>query len=414
MTEKKIHFIGIGGAGMAPQAAICLQWGLQVSGSDRENSETLKGLAKAGARVFAGHRAENLPGDTGLVVYSSAVPPENPERKRAEKLQITQLRRGEFLARIASHYTAPVAISGSHGKSTITAMLVHILKKAGMNPGYMIGATLNDGRVPSDAGKGSRVFITEADESDGTHTLLHPALGIVPNVESDHAWSVGGEAALYDNFRTFARNSKTLIYMASRRTDALFACHPNAVRVENEGPNDRFGRWFGFQAWNARLAVEAAVEMGLSRKKALNLLDDFQGVSRRMTVWKEEENRVVIEDYAHHPTEVQSAIHWLKNAYKDHELHVVFQPHRYARLQMYADELAEALRAADKVYVAPVFAAWSETGPVDSAQLAEKIGEHAEAVSNDYPALAEKIKPASPAVVAVIGAGDINGLLQYL
>jgi UDP-N-acetylmuramate--alanine ligase len=307
-----------------------------------------------------------------------------------------------------------VAISGSHGKSTITAMLVHILKKAGMNPGYMIGAALNDGRVSSDAGKGSRVFITEADESDGTHTLLHPALGIVPNVESDHAWSVGGEAALYDTFRAFARNSKTLIYMASRRTDALFACHPNAVRVENEGPNDRFGRWFGFQAWNARLAVEAAVEMGLSRKKALNLLDDFQGVSRRMTVRKEEENRVVIEDYAHHPTEVQSAIHWLKNAYKDHELHVVFQPHRYARLQMYADELAEALRAADKVYVAPVFAAWSETGPVDSAQLAEKIGEHAEAVSNDYPALAEKIKPASPAVVAVIGAGDINGLLQYL
>ena len=414
MAEKKIHFIGIGGAGMAPQAAICLQSGYTVSGSDRENSEKLSNLAKAGARVFVGHREENLPGDTDIVVYSSAVPPENPERKRAERLQIPQLRRGEFLARIAAGYSVPVAVSGTHGKSSITAMLVHILKKAGMLPGYMIGAELTDGLPPSNAGKSNRIFVTEADESDATHTLLHPAIGIVPNVESDHAWSVGGEAALYENFRTFARNSKTLIYMASPRTDALFACHPNAVRVENEGENDRFGRWFGFQAWNARLAVEAAIELGLSRKKAMNLLDDFKGVSRRLTVRKESDGQTVIEDYAHHPTEVKNAINWLKNAYGEKILHVVFQPHRYARLQMYIDELAEALRPADKVYVAPVFAAWSENGPVDSSHLAQKIGNHAVAVSADFPALAQKVKQEKPDVIAVIGAGDINALLQHL
>ena len=414
MTEKKIHFIGIGGAGMAPQAAICLQWGLQVSGSDREENEKLQELAHNGAKVSVGHRAENLPGDSDLVVYSSAVPPENPERKRAERLQIPQLRRGEFLARIAANYTAPVAVSGSHGKSSITAMLIHILKKAGGNPGYMVGASFCDNRPSSDAGRGSRIFVTEADESDGTHTLLRPALGIVPNVENDHAWSVGGEAALYNNFRTFARNSKTLIYMASPRTDALFACHPNAVRVESKGDKDRFGRWFGFQAWNARLAVEAAVELGLSRKIAMTLLDDFEGVSRRLTVRKESEKQIVIEDYAHHPTEVKSAVNWLKHTYPGKSLHVVFQPHRYARLQMYVDELAEALRPADKVYVAPVFAAWSESGPVNSEHLAEKIGENAVAVSNDFPVLAETIQKEAPEVIAVIGAGNINALLQHL
>jgi UDP-N-acetylmuramate--alanine ligase len=414
MAVKKIHFIGVGGAGMAPQAAICLQLGIQVSGSDREDSEKLRKLARDGAKVFIGHRAENLPGDTDLVVYSSAIPVKNPERERAEKLQIPQLCRGEFLARIATRYSNPVAISGSHGKSSITAMLVHILKKAGGNPGYMIGAELTGDLPPSDAGRGNRIFITEADESDATHTLLHPALGIVPNVESDHAWSVGGEAALYNNFKTFAKNSKTLIYMASPRTDILFACHPNSVRVENGGENDRFGRWFGFQAWNARLAVEAAVEQGVTRKKAMALLDDFKGVSRRLTVWKESPEQTVIEDYAHHPTEVKNSINWLKTTYKDRKLHVVFQPHRYARLQMYIDELAEALRPADKVYVVPVFAAWSENGPVNSTHLAEKIGEHAVAVSADFPALAAELKQNAPEVIAVIGAGDINALLHLL
>lgn len=399
---------------MAPQAAISLQSGCNVSGSDREENEKTKELVHSGAVVSIGHRAENLPDDAELVVYSSAVPPENPERMKAESLQIPQLRRGEYLAVIARNYARCAAISGSHGKSSITAMLVHILKTAGLQPGYMVGAALTDGSAPSDAGN-SDIFVTEADESDTTHILLHPAVGIVPNVESDHAWSVGGEEALYNNFRTFGNNSKTLIYMASPLADQLFADHPNAIRLEQPEKNDRFGKWFGFQAWNARLAVEAAVVLGVERDRALELLENFKGVSRRLTVWHESPEKIIIEDYAHHPTEVASSINWLKNNYPDRELRVVFQPHRYARLQMYLDELAEALRPADKLFIAPVFAAWSETGPVDSADLAAKIGAHAKAVSSDYAALAGEIPAADRKIVlAVIGAGDINILLKYL
>lgn len=276
---QKIHFVGIGGAGMAPLAEIMLSRGAAVSGSDRELNAKTAQLAARGATVREGHSAGFLPPDAGLLVYSSAVTPENPERMRAAALGIPQIRRGEFLARLAAQYRRPVAISGSHGKTSISAMLTHILVHVGRRPGFLIGAAVK-GAPSASAGEGDDLFVTEVDESDGTHTLVHPYLGVVPNVEDDHSWSVGGEAQLFANFRRFASQCRHLVYYAGLHADELFASHPDALRLEYPLPGSFGRRWIGYQAWNAHLAIRAAVLLGVDAAEAEKALESFGGVAR--------------------------------------------------------------------------------------------------------------------------------------
>lgn len=330
---RKLHFIGIGGAGMAPLAAIMLQRGAAVSGSDRERNAKTDRLAAAGATIHIGHRAEQLPPDAELVVYSSAVASDNPERREALRRGIPELRRGEFLARLAASYRRTAAVSGSHGKTSVTAMLVHILTRCGRRPGFLIGAAMQDGSPGADAGRGDDLFITEVDESDGTHTLIHPELGIVPNVDDDHSWSVGGEEALHRNFRTFAENCRRLLYWGAPLPDLLFTGHPGAVRLDRPAAERPGDRWFGYQKWNATLAVRAAVEFGVGEAEAWGALDTFAGAARRMRVRFESDRLTVVEDYAHHPAELAGSLDWLRHRYPGRHLRVLFQPHRYARLE---------------------------------------------------------------------------------
>lgn len=414
MKFSSVHFIGIGGAGMAPLAAILLERGVAVSGSDRELNAKTARLATAGAKIFAGHDATHLPDSAELVVYSSAVPPENPERRRAVERGIPQLRRGELLAELAGEYRRVVAISGSHGKTSITAMLVHALRGCGFTPGFLIGAALRNGPSAS-AGRGGDLFITEVDESDGTHTLVAPFLGIVPNLDDDHAWSVGGEEALHENFRTFARRSRKLLYYGAPLPDRLFGFHPDAIRLERR--DDPCGPWTGFQAWNARLAFHGAELLGVDPEQAERALADFPGVARRLAVRFDSPELVIVEDYAHHPAELASSIATLRRRWPDRELQLVFQPHRYARLARYLDEFAAELADVDSALVTDVFAAWSETGPVGAADLAAAAGDRVRHLSGSWKeiAAAALAMPAKrPRLLAVVGAGDIEHIFNYL
>ncbi len=409
----KIHFIGIGGAGMAPLASIALSRGETVTGSDSEANGKTRALAEKGAYIHIGHDAAYLEPGTELVVYSSAVPKENPERAKARTLGIEELSRGAFLARLAGGYRRLTAISGSHGKTSITAMLAHILVKAGLEPGFLIGAALQRGDSSS-AGKGDDIFVSEVDESDGTHTLVTPYLGIVPNLDDDHAWSVGGEEALHRNFRTFAARSVKLLYYASPLTDRLFAEHPGAIRLESS--DLPCGRWHGVHAWNARLAIRAAAEFGVEGGAALQTLEDFAGVARRFTLRYESPELAVIEDYAHHPAELAGSLVTLRSAWPGRRLEVIFQPHRYARLEKYLDAFALELAKADRVIIAPVFAAWCEKGPKDGGDLAAKIGPKAEFLQADWSEIAARAleSDGAPRVLAVIGAGDIERIFPFL
>ena len=392
------YFTGIGGAGMAPLAHIALELGCTVAGSDREANDKTAALALAGAVIHTGHRAEFLPQDCEKVIYSSAVPEDNPERAAARRRGIPQLRRGEFLAEIVRNYPMTVAVSGSHGKTSVTAMLVWILRKTGMRPGCLIGGSV-PGLKSGEAGDGT-VFVTEADESDGTHTLLFPSIGIIPNIEDDHAWSVGGKERLLQNFRTFASHCKTLITEETLR-ERTFPALPK--------------HFAGFLETDAHFAIAAAEKLGVDAGFAAQALADYPGVARRMTVRYEDDALTIMEDYAHHPTEVAAAVDFLRKRYPGRHLRLLFQPHRYARLARYFEEFARVLERADSVRVVPVFAAWSETGVTDGKKLADAMGEKAQYLSGSWEETARESLPEErPAVLAVLGAGDIEKVFDFL
>lgn len=406
---KKIHFIGIGGAGMAPLAQLAVGAGITVSGSDSAISAKAESLKKLGVTVFCGHRAEQLPSDAELVVYSSAVTEENPERRRAAELGIPQLRRGEFLGEFSRRYKRVTAVSGSHGKSSITAMLCTILEYCSCDPGALVGAARNQGSSAL-SGNGD-IFVTEVDESDGTHTCVMPFLGIVPNIDEDHEWSVGGAEALKENFRTFGRNCKKLLIADTPELNGFFENHPALSKAPQP---DAFAGFYGFMAKNAALAVHGAVMLGVPYEKAVEAVSTFTGIERRMGVLSQKDELIYLEDYAHHPTEVRNSIELVRKLYPGKELHVVFQPHRYARLERFFEGFCKELAQADKVIVTPVFAAWCESGEVNSKSLCEKIA-NAEYCELPWEELAGQLKTMSGnKAVLLLGAGDISELAALL
>lgn len=420
----KIHFIGIGGAGMAPIAGILHELGITVSGSDLSCNSLTRQLTAAGVQIKAGHSPDNLPNKADAVVYSSAVKPENPELIKAKQLCIPLIRRGDMLGRLAAKYQRPVAISGSHGKTTVTAMLTHILLKNNIDCGYMIGGKTADSSPSSTAGNGD-IFVTEVDESDGTHTCISPYLGLVPNVEDDHSWSVGGSNKLYQNFSTFGRQSRHLITIDGGTTRELFKNHPNCTYVDYAKSIAKgnitglagklYQEWGDYQLFNAALAVKAAEKLGLEAKAAGSALNSFPGVARRMTVHFSSDQVSLVEDYAHHPTEVRVAIAALRKRYPEHHLRIVFQPHRYARLEKYFDAFAEELAAVDSLYIAPVFAAWTEHAPRGSKELAAAIPGAACIGPPWKSGVAELLSPVDkPLLLAVFGAGDIDELIPEI
>lgn len=423
-----VHFIGCGGAGMFPLALILIELGYKVSGSDMKRGANTDILLQRGAEINVGHNEENLPKEAKtLVVYSSAVPDDNPELSLAHAKGLTCLRRGEMLGCLSQLYKRTVAISGSHGKTTVTGMLAHIMESSGVQAGYMIGGKLAGKSIPARAGD-CDIFITEVDESDGTHADMHCTLGLVTNVECDHSWSVGGEERLYKNFQTFAQQSDTLVYVQSEKSDQLFAGHANKeILVTSEIADKRsfahlapkrLAEWGEYQRANAALAINAAVKLGVDPVEAEKSMSSFEGVSRRMTTHYQTENTALIEDYAHHPTEVRVALSALRERFEGFKVTVIFQPHRYARLEKYLQEFADELRKADSVIVVPVFAAWVEKGEVDSCSLAELIGEKAVSLKGEWTEIANKaLKTLSREennVVAVFGAGTINEIISPL
>ncbi|MEI8079267.1 MAG: Mur ligase domain-containing protein, partial [bacterium] len=223
-----VHFIGIGGVGMSGLATILLQRGVPVSGSDEAESPVLERLARLGATIATGHAVANVPAGTARVVYSSAVQPDNPELREAVRRGLPVCRRGEFLARLAEQYATVVAVGGSHGKTSTTAMIAHILRTAGHRPGFLIGGEMPGWPAPAAAGAG-QILVTEVDESDGTQALLRSSHAVVTNVDDDHCWSLGGVTALEQCFSEFADRAQHLFTWQDATTTRLFAAHPAAT-----------------------------------------------------------------------------------------------------------------------------------------------------------------------------------------
>lgn len=389
-TQDHIHFIGIGGTGISAIARVLLERGVPVSGSDRQPSPLAEALKAAGVRVAIGHAAENVAGAT-LVVRSSAVQDDNVEVQEARRLGIPVLKRADFLGRLMVGQ-AGIAVAGTHGKTTTTGMIAWMLTDQGREPSFIVGGVLGNLGANARAGRGAH-FVIEADEYDRMFLGLRPEIAVVTNVEHDHPDLFPGEqdfTAAFDAFVDLLPPSGTLIAWGDsdqpRRLAARAQAAGRQALTYGESPaNDfrlvrleaRAGAGFAFDllsggqrlgrialqvpgahnALNASAAAAVGLQVGLPYSAVAESLGRFTGVGRRFEVRGEAGGVVVVDDYAHHPTEIRATIAAARARYPDRALWVVWQPHTFSRVAQFEGGFAGAFGGADHVIVTGVYAA---------------------------------------------------------
>jgi UDP-N-acetylmuramate--alanine ligase len=368
---RRLHFVGIGGAGMSGLALVACVLGAEVSGSDRAETPALERLRAAGCAVVAGHAAANVPADAELV-YSTAVPEDNPERAVARERDQRELHRADLLAEITALRRC-IAITGTHGKTTTSSMVVHALRGCGMDPGYLVGGEVRS--TGSNAGWGAGEWVVvEADESDRSLLKLHPDIAVLTNAELDHHSTYGSRLDVDETFRQFLARAREGIVMWDR--PGLRALAPSAGDVELvaydvpdpqlDADGIRFA-WRGIEvrlgvpgahnALNAAAALEAAQLAGADPAQAAAALADFAGAGRRFELLGATASGArVYDDYAHHPTEVAATIAAARTL-GARRVVAVFQPHLYSRTRAFARDFGRALAAADLVVVLDVYRA---------------------------------------------------------
>ncbi|WP_312693798.1 UDP-N-acetylmuramate--L-alanine ligase [Caproiciproducens sp.] len=400
---KKIHFVGIGGSGMCPLAEILHHRGFQLTGSDTNESDTLARIRSYGIPVSMGHRAENI-GDAEMLVYTAAVKADNPELVAAREKGIPVVERSVMLGMVTRRYPHPVAVSGTHGKTTTTAMITQILINAGKDPSAVIG-----GKLPFIGGNGrvgkSGTIVCEACEYVDTFLQLNPETAIILNIDGDHLDYFGTVENIIKSFRQFAsQTTKTLIvngddantmkavegiknasvvtfglnasngYYADHIADTKGARECFTVMKNGEKLADVTLSIPGkHNIYNALAAFAAADLMGVEAKSIAESLHQFTGVHRRFEILGTFGGITVADDFAHHPTELKAT---LTAAMKMNFQHVwaVFQPHTYSRTYMLLDEFAQALSIPDKVVLSEILAVREEnTYHIYAKDLADKV-----------------------------------------
>jgi len=451
-SGRKLHFIGIGGAGMSGLAVVCAGLGAEVSGSDRSESSYMERLRAAGLEPTVGHDAANLP-DGAEVIVSTAIAAENPELVAARERGLAVIHRGELLAELCAEKRL-IAIAGTHGKTTTTAMTVWALRALGADPAFFVGGEvpgLGPEGAPANAGWGTGEWVVaEADESDGSFLRLDPEVAVVTNIEMDHHSKWGSLEPLVEAFTGFAEKASVAILPAPTRDARAVAELRDRVRsngrIATESANAP-GGGVGLAEFspgapgpaeldlavpgahnvlNARAALAALGAAGFDLDAAAAALADFRGVRRRLELKGERDGVRVYDDYAHHPTEVRAALSALREL-DPARLVAVFQPHLYSRTKVFATEFGAALALADEIAVLDVYPAREEpVGPLagvsglDIARAAADSG-HGKSVAwlptaTKAEAFLRQRLPSLPgsSILVTIGAGDVFKLGETL
>ncbi len=389
----KVHLIGVGGIGMSGLARILLEQGVKVSGSDCSDGPVLRKIRAAGARVFSQHSTANL-NHPDLVVYSSAIAPRNPELIAARNRGIRVMHRGQLLAElIAGRRT--VAVAGAHGKSTTSALAGQLLVKAGLDPLLILGAEVESLGGNARAGHG-KYAVVEADESDGSFLWLEPAIGIITNLDDEHLDYFRNRAEIEEAYAAFAERIQPqgtligcvddpsvarLLDRTSRRRIGYGLSERariRAVDVRLEGGGSRFrcwraGRTLGeirlqipgiHNVVNSLSVVATAEVLGLDFGLVQSALEEYPGAKRRFQIHGEREGVMVVEDYGHHPTEIQATLEAARS-WPGRRIRCLFQPHRYSRTWHLLERFAPCFSRADEVVLLPIYAASEE--PLEGA-----------------------------------------------
>jgi len=340
--SRRLHFVGIGGAGMSGLALVCAELGATVTGSDRADSSYMERLRAAGIEPVVGHDAANLP-EGSEVVVSTAIGADNPELSLARERGAEPIHRGALLAELCAEKRL-IAVAGTHGKTTTTAMAVWALRALGADPAFFVGGEvpgLGPGGAAANAGWGSGEWVVaEADESDASFLELAPEIAVVTNVEMDHHSRWGSEAELRAAFDQFVAGAKRAEFDAT-------SPGPAELRLAVPGAHN---------VLNARAALAALGLAGFDLDRAAAALADFPGVHRRLELKGACDGARVYDDYAHHPTEVRAALSALREA-GPRRLFAIFQPHLYSRTKAFAAQFGAALALADEVAVLDVYPA---------------------------------------------------------
>jgi UDP-N-acetylmuramate--alanine ligase len=445
----RVHFVGIGGAGMSGIARIMLARGVTVSGSDSAASDGLSELAALGARVHVGHAAGHL-GDADTLVVSSAIRQDNPELAEARRRGIRVLHRAGALAALMFGRRV-IAVTGTHGKTTTTSMITTVLRETGADPGYVIGGVLAATSVGAADGAG-QYFVAEADESDGSFLMLSPDAAVITNVEADHLDNYGTAEAYRASFGAFVARiapGGLLVTCADDPGARELAGRADGMglRVRSYGESaDADYRVTGtvangmetafsvrsntasfgiidlkitlrvpglHNALNAAAAFAAAVELGTAPERAAAALASYRGAARRMEPKGEAAGVRVVDTYAHHPTELAADLGAAREIAAGGRVVAVFQPHLYSRTRIFATEFGAALGLADEVVVLDVYAAREDPEPgVTGRLVADAVpGGAARYVPSfdDVPRVVASV--AEPGdLVLTMGAGDVTRL----
>ncbi|MCK4303740.1 MAG: UDP-N-acetylmuramate--L-alanine ligase [Candidatus Eisenbacteria sp.] len=440
---RRVHFVGIGGTGMCGLAEILLSLRYNVTGSDLvATSEAAQRLISIGARVFEGHASENTTG-ADLLVVSTAIRDDNPEVRAAQRAGIPILRRGQMLAEIM-RLKYGVAVAGSHGKTTTTSLIGHVLSRAGMDPTLVVGGRLRSIDSHARVGKGD-VFVAEADESDGSFLEILPTVAVVTNIDREHLEHYRNMDAIKAAFEHFVSSVPfygTAILCADdprvreilpqiNRPTILYGFAPDSkVRAEkrrSEGQCSRFQLWVGDVALgefrvplpgehnvqNALAAIAVSVFLGVDPEKIRDALEGFEGVGRRFEVRKQVGGVLHVDDYGHHPTEIRAVLKAAREVYGLRRLVVLFQPHRYTRTVALHNEFAGSFTDADLLILTDIYAAGEMPmagvtggvlqGPITSASQIEVV--YAPTKEQAVQAVCERLEPED--VLLTLGAGPV-------
>jgi UDP-N-acetylmuramate--alanine ligase len=439
---RSIHFVGIGGVGMSGIGEVLLDHGFRVSGSDVRENDYTRHLTGKGAEIFIGHHADNIEG-ADVVVFSSAVPPTNPELKRAREEGIPVIPRAEMLGELM-RIKDGIAIAGSHGKTTTTSLVATALRAAGLDPTVVIGGRLNSLGSGATRGLGD-LLVAEADESDGSFLHLIPAIAVITNIDPEHLDHYGTLEKVQSAFVDFANHVPFF--------GLVVACldHPNVQailpRIEKRVSTYGFSAQADYRARNAVIngltssfdlehggeplgrfevhmpgmhnvlnavaTIAVADELQVPLDVVREALKTFSGVQRRFTVLGEAKGVTVVDDYGHHPAEIEATLEAAQRAYGRRVI-VAFQPHRYSRTHHLFSELTMAFNRADVVLLTDVYAAGE--APIEGATsdaLVESIRRHGHHDVTHVPkrgdlvrAVLDRAQPGD--IVITLGAGDIT------
>ncbi len=439
---RKIHLVGIGGEGVSGIAEVLLTMGYDVSGSDLRSTPITRRLERLGGRIAEGHSAENLR-DAQVVVVSSAIPADNPEILQAKRTGVPVIPRAEMLAELM-RIKFGIAVGGAHGKTTTTWMISQVLAEAGLDPTIVVGGKLKGLDANARLG-GGHYLVAEADESDGSFLKLSPSIAVVTTVDEEHLDHYRDLEAIQNTFAEFLNkvpfygagivcldeeNIQALIPRLEKRviTYGLSAqADFTATEVRRAGLetamtiSDR-GRVLGsltlrlpgmYNVCNALAAVAVGCELEIGFDKIRSALEAFRGIARRFEIKGEVEGVLVVDDYAHHPTEIEATLKAARESWEQRRIIAVFQPHRYSRTQALWKQFGRCFYEADELLVLPIYAAAeSPIRGVSARLVVDAVRKHGhrrvrleDKRENVVALLRDMLRPGD--VVLTLGAGDV-------